>query len=209
MPRLEPVPTAALPARARELVDAGIASGMYDDGHGQPPAQLRAMAYNRVVLEATYAQSRVLWRDGLLGDRLSELVRIRSAQVNGCVACAGRIKGDEVTADDVACMVEALPGGLDEREAAAVALVGEVAGEHHAIDDDRVRSLARLFSPAELVELVYRICVMLGQHRFHHLFRSYEPGEPVIPFDPAHIDAPRAEAVAAVWTRTAEQAEAR
>lgn len=194
MPRLEPVPTAALPARARELVEAGVANGMYDDGGGQPPAQIRAMAYNSTVLEATYTQSRVLWHNGLLGDRLSELIRIRSAQVNGCVACAGRIKGDQVSAEDVACIVEAVPDGLDEREAAAVRLVGRVAANHHAIDDDDVRSLSRLFSPAELVELVYRICVMLGQHRFHHVLRSYEPGEPVVPFDPAHVDARRGEA---------------
>src|SRR5690606_14772755 len=122
-------------------------------------------AYNHTVLEATYANSKALWHAGILGDRIAELVRIRSAQVNGCDGCAARIKGDDVSSDDVACMIGGADDELDEREAAAVQLVSRIADDHHAIADDELRRLGTLFSPAELVELVYRVCVMLGQHR--------------------------------------------
>ncbi|HWE68821.1 MAG TPA: carboxymuconolactone decarboxylase family protein [Acidimicrobiales bacterium] len=190
MPRYEPIPVDQLSSEARSIIDAGIASGMYDDGAGLPPAQLRVMAYNTTVLKATAAQSTELWHRGLVDNRLKELIRIRSAQVNGCDACASRIKEPGVDANDVACM--AIPGGgsMGEPEMAVLALVAQVANDHHGVDEDTLRSLGRWFSPAEVVELVYHVCVMLGQHRFHHVFRSYEEGEPVVVFEAALVDAP-------------------
>jgi len=198
MPRFEPVPVDALPPASRAILDEGIATGMYHDGSGLPPAPLRVMASNSTVLRATAAQSTALWQHGLLEGRLKELVRIRSAQVNGCDACAASIKDDDVSADDVACL--ALPGSdrLSERETAGLRLVALMANDHHAVDEDELRSLSRLFSPAEVVELVYHVCVMLGQHRFHHVFRSFEAGEPVVAFAPALIDTAFAPVVAPV-----------
>ena len=86
----------------------------------------------------------------------------------------------------------AIPGGasMREPEAAVLSLVNQVANDHQNIDEDILRSLGTWFSPAEVVELVYHVCVMLGQHRFHHVFRSYEEGEPVVAFDVALVDAP-------------------
>jgi alkylhydroperoxidase family enzyme len=192
MPRFEPIPIDALPEASRAIIDAGIESGMYDDGSGLPPAPLRVMAYSSTILEATAAQSMALWQHGLLESRLTELVRIRSAQVNGCDACAASIKDDGVSADDVACLLLPVPGCLTPREAAALRVVGLMATDHHAVDEAVLADLVDLFSPAEVVELVYHVCVMLGQHRFHHVFRSFEPGEPVVVFHPELIDAPKA-----------------
>lgn len=89
MPRFEPIPVDRLSSEAREILDTGIATGMYEDGTGLPPAPMRVMAYSTAVLRATAAQSTELWHRGVLDDRLKELVRIRSAQVNGCDICPG------------------------------------------------------------------------------------------------------------------------
>jgi alkylhydroperoxidase family enzyme len=163
---------------------------MYDDGTGQSPSPIRLMAYNSAVLSATYAQSAALWHQGLLEDRLKELMRIRSAQVNGCDACAAAVKDPDVKPEDIACMV--LPSGnhLGARETAALRLVETLAMDHHAVDEEAVQGLLDLFSPAEIVELVYWGCVMLGQHRFHHVFRAFEQGDVLVSFDPDLIDAP-------------------
>jgi alkylhydroperoxidase family enzyme len=196
MPRIEPVPVAQLPQDARALIDAGIATGMYQDGSGLPPSQLRVMAYNSVVLQATYAQQAALWHRGLLEPRIRELVRIRSAQVNGCDACAAAVKEPGIDAEDVACL--AMPGGdrLNARERAALDIVVKLARSPDQIDDSLLASMLDVFSPAELVELVYYASSMLGQHRFHHVFRSYEEGTPLVAFEPALIDAPLPERVA-------------
>jgi alkylhydroperoxidase family enzyme len=190
MPRFEPIPVDGLPETSRAIIDAGIESGMYRDGSGLPPAPLRVMAYSSTVLRATAAQSTELWQHGLLESRLSELVRVRSAQVNGCDFCAASIKDDGVSADDVACLALPISDRLTPREAAALRVVGLMATDHNAVDETVLAELNELFSPAEVVELVYRVCVMLGQHRFHHVFRSFEPGEPVVAFAPELIDAP-------------------
>lgn len=190
MPRFEPIPVDQLLPESRALIDAGIATGMYQDGSGLPPSQLRVMAYSSVVLRATYAQQSALWHQGLLDPRLRELVRIRSAQVNGCDACAAAVKEPGVDAEDLACMT--VPGGgrLDDREVAALDVVVKLGTEPELIDERTLESLLELFSAAEVVELVYYACSMLGQHRFHHVFRSYEDGTPVLTFTPELVDAP-------------------
>ena len=43
MPRFEPIPVDQLLPESRALIDAGIATGMYQDGSGLPPSQLRVM----------------------------------------------------------------------------------------------------------------------------------------------------------------------
>ena len=138
-------------------------------------------------MAATAAQARELWQAGVLGVRIKELVRIRSAQVNGCVSCASAVKEPTVDADDVACLTLATDG-FDDRETAAVDLVADIAWRPAEIDDERIDQLLALFSPAELVELVYHVCVMLGQHRFHHVFGAGEDGVPRFAFAPELVD---------------------
>jgi alkylhydroperoxidase family enzyme len=154
------------------------------------------MAYSSAVLDATAAQMGALWHRGVASDRLKELIRIRSAQVNGCDGCAKALKDPDVSVDDVTCMV--IPGSdrFDDRERIALDLVVKLATDPEAIDDAYMTRLLELFSPAEVVEVVYYTSAMLGQHRFHHVFRSYEPGEPMVSYDPAHVDASRTPATA-------------
>jgi alkylhydroperoxidase family enzyme len=193
--RFEPIPVDDLPPESRAIIEEGMATGLYSvtglpsSDRGQFPGSCRLMAYNHAVLRATYAQQSELWHQGLLEDRLRELMRIRSAQVNGCDGCAAALKDPHVTVDDVACMV--LPGSdrFSPRERAALDVVVKLAVEPERIDDANMASLLELFSPAEVVEVVYYASAMLGQHRFHHVFQSYEPGEPMVSFDPSLIDA--------------------
>jgi alkylhydroperoxidase family enzyme len=188
VPRFEPIPSDQLSDEANAIFDAGRAIGVYPDLDGERPAPLRVMAYNSTVLKATAAQAAAMWKSGVLDDRIKELVRIRSAQVNGCDACASRVKDPSVGADDVACLVAGGDDGLDQRETLAVALVGDLAWRPDAVDEKRLGDLLGSFSPAEVVELAYHVCVMLGQHRFHHLFRSFEEGEPLVSFEPGLVD---------------------
>jgi alkylhydroperoxidase family enzyme len=146
------------------------------------------MAYSTAVLRATYAQSAALWHQGVLDDRLKELVRIRSAQVNGCDVCAEATKEPGVSADDLACTVLPEAPGLGEREVLALDLVRRMAQDHESVDDVVLKALGEVFSPAEVVELTYCVAVLLGQHRFHHVFRAGEAGEPVVRFEPALVD---------------------
>jgi hypothetical protein len=46
------------------------------------------------------------------------------------------------------------------------------------------------FSPAEVVELVFFVANMLGQHRMFSVFKVIGEHQPVISFDPQLVDLP-------------------
>ncbi|MET0378744.1 MAG: carboxymuconolactone decarboxylase family protein, partial [Spongiibacteraceae bacterium] len=165
MPRIEPVPIDQLTPHARAQLEEGVAAGVYNNNTGEIPPSMRTLAWSSYALDAAHAMGMAMWKPGLLGMRLQELVRIRSAQVNGCSNCASAIKDDGVSGSDVACMIDMDFSKFSPREAAALRYTSKFGADHHSIDDADITALQEYFSPAEVVELLFFIANMLGQHR--------------------------------------------
>ncbi len=191
MPRVQPVPTDQLTPRARAMLQEGFDNGAYNDNSGQLPPSMRTLAWSTHALSVAHAGAMAGWRSGLLDDKLRELVRIRSAQVNGCANCSAAIKEDGVSGDDVACMIDLDFSKFSPREAAALAYVTKFGVDHHAIEDADIQALLEHFSPAELVELIHYAAQMLGSHRMFSVFKVIGDSEPLVRFDPALVDAPK------------------
>jgi alkylhydroperoxidase family enzyme len=97
-----------------------------------------------------------------LEPRLKELVRLRIATLNGCKTCkAARLAQDTLTESEARAVdgYDDAPSYSD-REKAAIRFAEMLAINHHDIDDESIRSMRRLFDPAELLELT----MMAGQY---------------------------------------------
>jgi alkylhydroperoxidase family enzyme len=185
--RIEPVPYEDLQPDLRKRFDAGVAEGRYTT---TLPLQVYAHATaHATALDESY---RLTFRQGVLGDRLQELLRLRSAQLNGCAPCAGSRKESSVAEDDVACMVSG-GGTLDERERRALRFLEQMCDDHFAIDDETFRSLGEVFTVPEVVELGMSCASYIGGHRWTHALDALSDAEPVLRRD--HV--PAAEQVAA------------
>jgi alkylhydroperoxidase family enzyme len=198
MPRIQPVPIDQLTPEARAMLEEGMRAGVYNNNSGEIPPSMRTLAWSTSTLRTAHAHGMADWRAGLLGARLKELIRIRSAQVNGCANCASAIKEDDVGTDAVACMIDMDYSSFTPREAAALRYVSKFGMDHHSIADEDVRALKQHFSPSEIVELIHYAATMLGLHRMFHVFQVIGDGEPVIRFDPDLVDAPMDRAAALV-----------
>src|SRR5690606_2714509 len=120
MPRIEPIPIPQLAAKARAQLEEGMHAGIYNNNTGEIPPSMRTLAWSSYALDAAHALGMAMWKPGLLGMRLQELLRIRSAQVNGCSNCAAAIKDEGVSGDDVACLIDMDLSAFSAREAAAL-----------------------------------------------------------------------------------------
>jgi hypothetical protein len=76
MPRIAPIPLEELSSRSREIVEAGVAAGLY-----ATPVPLQIFAYRSAQLEQVNLARTQLGAGTLLGGRILELLRIRSAQL--------------------------------------------------------------------------------------------------------------------------------
>lgn len=184
VPRIEPIPVEALSQRERVRQEHSVR-------HGGSPADKTA---SRIL---AYAHHDHVPDDGdrhynyprhLLGGKLLEMLRIRSAQLGGCEPCMTARKVDAVDDQVVACMLDpSLRGDLSMREARALRFLELLATDHHSIDDDTYRDLAEVFTTAEIIELGQACGHMIGSHRFIHTLDPYGSGEPVIRYDPAQV----------------------
>jgi alkylhydroperoxidase family enzyme len=122
----------------------------------------------------------------LLGGKLLEMLRIRSAQLGGCEPCMDARKVAEVTEDVVACLISpALRSDLTLRERRALEFLDLLATDHHKIGDEIYRGLAEVFTTAEIIELGQTSGHMIGSHRFIHTLDPYGDAPPVIAYDPS------------------------
>ena len=184
MPRIEPLPWEALPAAERQRMEHTIA-------HGGSPADktaTRILAYALHDHVPDDGDRHFNYPRHLLGGKLLEMLRIRSAQLGGCEPCMDARKVDSVTEDVVACLISpALRGDLTVREARALEFLDLLATDHHKIDDATYRGLAEVFTTAEIIELGSTCGHMIGTHRFIHTLDPYGDAEPVIRYDPAQV----------------------
>lgn len=179
--RIEPIPYDELDPELRQRFDDGVAEGRYT-----MTAPLQVYAYARDEAIAMDEAYRLTFRRGLLGSRLQELLRIRSAQLNGCAPCSSSIKEDTVSTDDVACLVDGPAAeSLDERELAALDFLTLMSNAPFDIDDETFRGLANHFSTPEIVELGMSCSRFIGGHRWTHALDIFGASEPVLRYEPS------------------------
>lgn len=186
MARIEPIPVDALPARAREIVDGGVTQGLYST-----PVPLQVFAYSSVQLERLHQARLARGGDSLLGARILELIRIRSAQLGECQPCMQSRKHDSITDQDVACLLAPGRADLTEQERLAIEFLDLLSADHHAIDDAFYRRLGRVFSAAQIVELGFSCAETMGVHRFLHTLDFFGASAPAIAYSASEIDARR------------------
>lgn len=73
------------------------------------------------------------------------------------------------------------------REQRALEFLELLATDHHSIDDGIYRSLAEVFTAAEIIALGQTCGHVIGNHQFIHTLDPYGDKEPVIPQDPEQV----------------------
>jgi alkylhydroperoxidase family enzyme len=188
MSRIAPIPMDELSPHSREIVEAGVAAGLY-----ATPVPLQIFAYRSPQLDQVHAARTQLGAGTLLGRRILELLRIRSAQLGECEPCSQSRKHDSITDEDVACLLAPGQGTLTPQEQMAVEFIDLLSGDHHAMDDDFYQRLGEHFTAAQIVELGFTCAGVMGLHRFIHTLDVYGDSPPVIGYSRDQIDSAKAE----------------
>jgi alkylhydroperoxidase family enzyme len=183
VPRIEPIPMDELAPEPRRIIEQGVADGLY-----ATPVPLQIFAYKTQQILMTNAARKTMGSGSLLGGRILELLRIRSAQLGECQPCMQSRKHDSITEEDVACLVS--PGGaeLNDQERLAVEFLDLLSADHHAIDDEFYRRLGEHFTSAQIIELGFACAGSMGLHRFIHTLDVFGTTPPVIPYDADQVD---------------------
>jgi alkylhydroperoxidase family enzyme len=183
MPRIEPIPWDELAPAQREAIEAGMASGAYTD-----PLPVQVLAYAAHDAVPDDGDRHPNFPRHLLGGKLLELLRIRSAQLGGCAPCMSSRKAQSATDEVVACLANpASSADLSPRERLALEYLELLATDHHRIDDETYARLAGHFTTAEIVELGMTCGGMIGMHRFMHTLDMHGASRPAIAYDPAQV----------------------
>src|ERR1700722_8901283 len=111
MPRIEPIPVDALAEGPREAIEGGGAGGLY-----ATPIPLQIFAYRTPLLMGMHEQRLRMGKGSLLGGRIVELIRIRSAQLGECQPCMQSRKHESITDNDVACLLAPGHDDLTDQE---------------------------------------------------------------------------------------------
>lgn len=183
MPIIEPIPIEQLPLESRQIIEGGMADGLY-----ATPLPLQVFAYRTALLESMHQKRLAIGGGSLLGGRILELLRIRSAQLGECQPCMQSRKHDSITDDDVACLVDDGRADMDPQERMAVRFLDLLSADHHAIDAEFYRELAEVFTTAQIIELGFSCAEMMGVHRFVHTLDIFGTEAPTLAFSPDQID---------------------
>ena len=186
MPRIQPVPMDELPAQSRQIIEGGVAGGLYST-----PIPLQVFAYSSATLQRMHQARVARGNQGLLPARVLELIRIRSAQLGECQPCMQSRKHDSITDQDVACLLAPGRETLTPQERMAIEFLDLLSADHHAIDDTFYRRLGEVFSAAQIVELGLSCAETMGVHRFLHTLDIFGAAEPAIAYAPGEVDAAR------------------
>jgi alkylhydroperoxidase family enzyme len=152
------------------------------------PVPLQIFAYRTANILMTNAARGAWGQQSLLGGRILELIRIRSAQLGECQPCMQSRKHDSITDEDVACLVAPGHSELTDQERLAVEFLDLLSADHHAIDDEVYRRLGEVFTAAQIVELGFTCANAMGLHRFIHTLDVFGSSPPVIAYDPGQVD---------------------
>ena len=188
MPRIEPIPLTELAPEPRRIIEEGVADGTY-----ATPVPLQIFAYKTTQILMTDAARHAWGQKSLLGARILELLRIRSAQLGECQPCMQSRKHDSISDEDVACLIAPGHSDLTDQERLAVEFLDLLSADHHAIDDEVYRSLGEVFTSAQIVELGFACANSMGLHRFLHTLDLFGQGAPVIPYSADQVDSAMAD----------------
>jgi alkylhydroperoxidase family enzyme len=183
MARIEPIPMDQLSETSRRIVEAGVEAGLY-----ATPVPLQIFAYRSAQLAQVDMARTHLGKDTLLGGRILELLRIRSAQLGECQPCSQSRKHDSITDEDVACLVNPQDGDFTPQERLAVEFIDLLSADHHALDDEFYRRLGEQFTAAQIVELGFMCASSMGLHRFIHTLDVHGDSAPVIGYSADEVD---------------------
>ena len=175
MPVIAPLPMEEVDAASRARMEAGMATGMYTT-----TLPLRIMARAPASLAAMDEAYKATFRKSLLEDRLVELLRVRSAQINGCAPCSASRKEESVSEEDIACMVDPDAANYSPRERLALRFLTMMATDHHLITPAVYHDLSSAFTTAEIVELGWTCSQNIAGHRFMHSLDALGDAAPVL-----------------------------
>lgn len=183
MPIIEPIPMDELSPVSRTAIQDGSDEGLYST-----PIPLQIFAYNTRKLLDMDDTRRLRGGGSLLGGRILELLRIRSAQLGECQPCMQSRKHDSITDEDVACLLDVDGGNLTDQERLAVKFMDLLSADHHAIDRAFYAELAEVFTAAQIIELGLTSAHSMGLHRFIHTLEVFGTDAPVVPYSPDQVD---------------------
>ena len=184
MPVIEPIPMDELSPVSRAVIERGCGEGLY-----ATPIPLQLFAYSTRHLLAMDDTRRLRGSGSLLGGRILELLRIRSAQLGECQPCMQSRKHDSISDEDVtACLITEDRSDMDPQERMALEFLDLLSADHHALDADFYRALSEVFTTAQIVELGFACAEMMGVHRFVHTLDIFGTEPAALPFSPGQID---------------------
>jgi alkylhydroperoxidase family enzyme len=178
MARIAPKAWDALDPASRRRIEEGVATGMYTETDS-----MRIMAHSPEAFAGMHESYKAVFKAGTMGMRLQELLRIRSAQLNGCDLCASSRKDDAMQDEDLSCAVDAEGAQYTERERLALRLLTLMATDHHKIDAAFFRQLATVFNAREVIEVAWFCGQCIGTHRLMHALDVIGNDAPVLGAD--------------------------
>lgn len=167
-PTVPPQPWAQLPDGLRAASDRAVELRALST-----TVPVQVWGHRPLIAQRQVELLAAFYEDSVLDDRLRELVRLRVARWNDCVACNAARKSDEVTDEDVACL-SSDDSRFTAREQAALRFADQLVIDHLAIDATFMAEIASTFTSEELVELGMFIVAMLGNGRLVRAFQAYE-----------------------------------
>jgi len=175
MPIIAPLPMSEIDAESRARIEAGQATGMYSQ-----TLPLQVMARAPAALRAMDEGYKAMFRRSLLDDRLRELLRVRSAQLNGCGPCSQSRKEASVSEEDMACLVDSDAANYSRRERLALQFLTHLCTDPDRIVPQTYLELAEEFCIPEIVELGWTCAQTMAGHRFMHTLDLLGEGEAVL-----------------------------
>src|SRR5262245_9036546 len=132
---------------------------------GEGPEVTRVLSLVPHFVEAVAALEKAVWASPL-PRRTHELVRMRIAEINGCVLCL-TWRNDWADEESLAAVSQhATSGRFSDAERVAICYAERFATDSQAIDDDLLARLGAHFSPAEIADLTLVIGKYLAMGRF-------------------------------------------
>jgi alkylhydroperoxidase family enzyme len=132
---------------------------------GDGPEAMRALSLAPHFLDAVNAKEKAVWASPL-PRRIHELVRMRVAEINGCVLCM-TWRNDWADEDSLAAVSQYADSDLfDEAERVAIEYAERFCTDSKDIDDELLGRLGEHFTPAEIVDLTLVIGKYLAMGRF-------------------------------------------
>lgn len=179
MPRIAPIDWSDLNDEARRRIEAGRASGMY-----MMTLPLQIVAHSANALRGMDEGYKAVFGCSAMGQRIQELMRLRSASLGDCEPCSMSRKDDSLNDEDVAGLAgsscDAGEKIYTERERLSIAMVDRMALDPSALDESFLLDMAKVFTTEEIVEIGWYASQVIGEHRFMHVLDALGEDIPAI-----------------------------